>query len=541
MQQVGRYELLEELGRGAMGTVYRGRDPVIDRAVAVKTIRMDRFSPGEEEGYKKRFFREAQAAGRLSHPGVVTVHDVGVDEGARTPYIVMEYVEGRTLESLLDDPDIPLPLDQRLEILQQVAEALDYAHTQGIVHRDVKPANILVTQRGVAKVTDFGVARMRQSQATTSEFVGTPSYMSPEQVRGMRVDGRADLFALGVILYRALTNELPFTGDLAELVNQIATDQPVAATQKNRSLSADFDQVLARALAKDADDRYQHGREFAADLEDLREGRAPRSLQADTQEEPPPATVETAVPPAEATVPLAGDESEPVELIPRTAPVLPKLRRRPPRQRFTDYPPNAWGRFLAVSDRILDFMLMLENKFVSWNRRVRPLPRFWAWLVARTRQFLAWNARVRPLPRSWAWYRRQQNWIQITLGILMAALIGLAVWQVGFRPRATVNIELEHNMRSGHVQVWVDEHFVVESRLEGDPSSHRGSQRLYEGKYAVGIRMSTGQHAIRVRCSAPDVSYDEVRDVRSTFVRNDARTLEVMCDARNRILRLALR
>jgi hypothetical protein len=529
MQQLGRYELQEELGRGAMGAVYRGRDPVIDRVVAVKTIRLDRFTPGEEEGYKKRFFREAQAAGRLSHPGIVTVHDVGVDASVQTPYIVMEYVEGRTLENLLDDPAVPLNLDQRLEILQQVAEALDYAHAQGIVHRDIKPANILVTSNGVAKVTDFGVARMRQTQATTSEFVGTPSYMSPEQVRGQRVDGRADLFGLGVILYRALTNELPFTGDLAELVNQIATDDPVPVTKRNPSLSVAYDRVIELALAKDAEDRYQHGRELADHIEDLRAGRSLRIISREKIQ--PQETVQL----ADKTVQLyaSGTSATPA---PGTM-----QRRRVVRQRVTDYPPGAWGKFLAASDRVLDFMQWMENKVVAWNRRVRPIPRLWAWTKARTAQFIAWNARVRPVPRAWAWYRAQKSWVQGVLALFVVLLVGLAVYQIGFRPRAYINVDVEHNMRSGNVSIWVDDHFVVENALEGEAAGRRGSLRLYKGSYTVRIRMDAGEHGLRVRCSAPELSYDEIRDVRGTFVRDEERALSAVCDARNRTLLLTLR
>ena len=167
MQQLGRYEILQELGHGAMGTVYRARDPKIERVVAIKTVRVVGVTREQEAEYRRRFFREAQAAGRFSHPGIVTIHDVGEDEATQTPYIVMEYVEGRTLESLLTDPGSESPsLSVSLELIKQVAEALDYAHTHSIVHRDIKPANIMVTADGRAKIADFGIAKLTQSEFT---------------------------------------------------------------------------------------------------------------------------------------------------------------------------------------------------------------------------------------------------------------------------------------------------------------------------------------------------------------------------------------
>ncbi len=276
MSQLGRYEILEELGSGSMGTVFRGRDPMIDRFVAVKTIRLQGFAPGEEETFRQRFFREAQAAGKLSHPGIVTIHDVGADDTTRTPFIVMELIEGRTLDRVVAAASAPLPAAQTLDIVKQIADALDYAHSAGIVHRDIKPANVILTPAGRAIIMDFGVARLRKSQVTVQgEVIGTPAFMSPEQVQGARVDGRADLFSLGVILYWMLTGEKPFTGELADLMFKIVYRDPDPPSQLNPSLASDFDAVVARALAKPCDARYQTGREFAGDLDCLLASRTP--------------------------------------------------------------------------------------------------------------------------------------------------------------------------------------------------------------------------------------------------------------------------
>ena len=278
MQQLGRYEVLEELGHGAMGTVYRARDPKIERVVAIKTVRVIGTTPEQETEYRRRFFREAQAAGKLSHPGIVTIYDVGEDEATQTPYIVMEYVEGSTLESLLTDPGLePRSLTASLELIKQVAEALDYAHTYSIVHRDIKPANIMVTAEGRAKITDFGIAKLTQSEFTVpGQILGTPAYLSPEQLKGIPIDGRSDLFALGVILYWTLAGRKPFAGDTSTVLYQVACEEPPPVTQLNPALPPELDRVVSGALAKDPASRYQRGKELADDLDDLLHGRAPR-------------------------------------------------------------------------------------------------------------------------------------------------------------------------------------------------------------------------------------------------------------------------
>jgi serine/threonine-protein kinase len=275
-QKLGRYEIVAELGHGAMGTVYQARDPRIDRTVAIKTVQMRGASAVDEKEFLERFFREAQAAGKLAHPGIVTVYDVGEDEASKTPYIVMEYIAGATLEAMTSNGIKPAAA---LDLTKQIAEALHYAHAQGIVHRDIKPANIIVTGEGRAKITDFGVAKLAVSEFTqTGQVLGTPSYMSPEQLSGGKIDGRSDLFSLGVTLYILLTGAKPFSGEtISEITFKVAYQQPKPATQLNAALNPDCDYVLERALAKNAEDRYRNGQELAADLDDLRAGKRPRS------------------------------------------------------------------------------------------------------------------------------------------------------------------------------------------------------------------------------------------------------------------------
>ena len=270
---LGRYEIVAEQGRGAMGTVYKARDPKIDRFVAIKTILLHQIEAEEQREFRARFFVEAQAAGRLLHPGIVAVFDVGEDPETSDPYIVMEYIEGQTLQDLLSENGKKLPLNDALRITLEIAEALDYAHAQGVVHRDIKPANILITKEGQAKIGDFGIAQLDLTHMTVpGRVIGTPAYMSPEQLEGRQVDGRSDLFSLGAILYSAVTGFSPFQGNNATAVCfQVANRDPLEATALDPELPAELDTVIARALAKDPAARYQRGLEFAQDVRKLRE------------------------------------------------------------------------------------------------------------------------------------------------------------------------------------------------------------------------------------------------------------------------------
>ena len=274
-ERFGRYEILAELGRGAMGIVYKARDPKINRVVAIKTFSLAGQPPEEEQEYRERFFREAEAAGRLSHPGIVTVFDVGEQPESRSPYIVMEFVSGQSLDQILSRDDHKLPLEIALQLAHELAEALDCAHGQGVVHRDLKPANILITEDGHAKIADFGVAKLNLASHTLAgRALGTPAYMSPEQLNGETVDGRSDLFSLGVVLYTTLTGYRPFQGNSAMTVSyKVVHCDPVAASVLDTQLPQGLDYIINRAMAKDPAQRYQRGMEMALDIQDLRDGR----------------------------------------------------------------------------------------------------------------------------------------------------------------------------------------------------------------------------------------------------------------------------
>jgi serine/threonine protein kinase len=267
VEQIGRYQILGELGRGAMGIVYRAQDPAIGRVVAIKTIRFsDLTDPKERDRLRDRLVKEAQTAGVLSHPNIVTIYDV-VQEG-ETAYVFMECVNGPTLETLMSGAQPP-PKDLAVSILRQTAGALDYAHSQGIVHRDIKPANIMLHEGLQAKITDFGVAKVLSHEMTQSGLVmGTPNYMSPEQAQGHMVDGRADQFSLAVVAYELLTGEKPFTGEtLPALMYKIVRDRPTAPQRLNPALATEVEPVLMRALAKSPDERFNSCVEFVRALE----------------------------------------------------------------------------------------------------------------------------------------------------------------------------------------------------------------------------------------------------------------------------------
>ena len=278
MKKIGRYEIIEELGRGAMGVVYKASDPTIGRLVAIKVLSLGTSSEQGVPGARDIFLREARAAGRLSHPGIVTIHDALEDPESRSCYIVMEFVAGRTLESiLLATPQMGIA--PSLDIIRQIAEALDYAHKEKIVHRDLKPANILITEDGRAKITDFGIAKIaaREGAVRTVAIMGTPSYMSPEQVRGGEVDARSDLFTMGILLFLMLTGQKPFSGDTAAAMFKVVYEDPLLPSRLNPNLLPAHDYLILRCLVKNPAKRYASARDFLNDLEDVCQGRAPRS------------------------------------------------------------------------------------------------------------------------------------------------------------------------------------------------------------------------------------------------------------------------
>ena len=263
---LGRYEILEQIGRGAMGIVYKGRDPKLQRLTAIKTIRFtDEFDESQVEDIKEQFYREAEVVAKLSHPNIVTIYDVGED--LDLSYLAMEYLEGESLEQYTKADNL-LSIRKCIDVIIQVCDALEYAHNHGIVHRDIKPANIMLLKNGPVKVTDFGIARVAASSKTHTGIIkGTPYYMSPEQAKGLKVTGVSDIFSLGVVFYQLLTGRLPFSGDnLAAIIYQTTTVDPESPTTYNPQINQATVTIINRCLEKNLQKRYQTAKQMGNHL-----------------------------------------------------------------------------------------------------------------------------------------------------------------------------------------------------------------------------------------------------------------------------------
>ena len=291
LTKAGRYQIVSELGRGSMGVVYHGFDPVIGRTVAIKTMLTEGLSSQEFREFKARFQREAQAAGVLSHPNIVNVFDYGEDSGVL--YLIMEYLEGKSLEKLVEEQGM-LPIQTIIPMYDQVCSALDHAHQHSVVHRDIKPANIMILDNGLVKVTDFGIAKMMSMGMTQAgQVLGTPNYMSPEQVKGRQVDGRSDIFSLGIILYDLVTGEMPFGGEnITTVIYKIINENPIPPRDLDATIHPGLSYVICKGLAKSPDERYQTCRELADDLKNFKYLAGPAS---------PSATIMVKVPPLPST------------------------------------------------------------------------------------------------------------------------------------------------------------------------------------------------------------------------------------------------
>jgi eukaryotic-like serine/threonine-protein kinase len=268
LTRLGKYDIVSALGKGAMGIVYKGYDPHIDRHVAIKTIRKDLVDPDVAQQYMARFKNEARAAGRLMHPHIVAVYEFGEDD--TVAYIAMEYVEGAGLREHLNRRET-FDFAQLVALVRQLLEALDFAHAKGVVHRDIKPSNLIVTEDGRLKVADFGIARVDTTNLTQAGMIiGTPSYMAPEQCRGLPTDARSDLWSVGVVMYELLTGEKPFRGTLETIAYKICHEEPPSpSTLSKLKLPADVDRFIATALAKAPEARFQSAREFRKALDDV--------------------------------------------------------------------------------------------------------------------------------------------------------------------------------------------------------------------------------------------------------------------------------
>jgi serine/threonine protein kinase len=488
---LGRYELDAEIGRGAMGVVYRARDPKLDRIVAIKTISVAGVDPVAEREYRMRFVVEARAAGCLSHPGVVAMFDVSEEEPE--PYLIMEYVKGQSLQALISRENRTLPLSTTLQLIQEVAEALHYAHAQGVIHRDIKPANILVDENGHAKIADFGIAKLNQTNLTLhGQLLGSPAYMAPEQLSDGDVDGRSDLFSLGVILYYMLTGHRPFQGNSTTTVCfKLVNHEPLPVSSFHAKLSPELDNIVSRAMAKDPAQRYQTGMAMAADIERLRE------TSGFTQRN----TGWTTTSPKVDSIP--GLKWNPLVA---SAVLAAAMAFGASWSLYRAKPPASPATIVQTSNPPVETSTVASNKI---NREQKSLeaPRL------RTR-VQAPLLKVR------------------TASTVIPAAIPV--------PTGTLRIEIQHYFKEAHASVWLDNSLVYEHLLHGDSKRRNLVFRKVEGYQLGAVNVPTGKHDVRVRIQSPTDSYDETTTIGDTTIGLNDSILRVECGKKSGQLAMRL-
>ncbi len=539
IKRFGRYEIVAELGRGAMGVVYKARDPQIDRLVAVKTVSMWGQDREEESEFRLRFMNEAQAAGRLHHAGIVAIFDVGENPENRDPYIVLEYVSGESLNRILAR-EKKLPLSRALQIAEEIAEALDYAHAQGVVHRDIKPGNILVTGDGRAKIADFGIAKLNLAHFTLpGRVMGTPAYMAPEQLSGEGVDGRSDLFSLGVILYAMVTGHSPFQGNSATTVCfKVANREPVAPSAFDLNVPQELDEVISRAMAKDPEQRYQSGAEFAEHIRQLQQvsesGATTTSVRAALLTGPKStgAAVRRTGQRASATRPMADMKRE--ELL-----VLSAIRKAPIRSVIL----GAAALGLLFIAGIQSNLLVISPKLglAAANTAASPA----APNIERTRGSSASasdasNARTaavtpgslpavsRPRPRA----------LRTTQRAVLAQPVASKAPEV-IVPLSNLDVAVQHQFKDATLFVWIDDHLALTRPLHGGAQKRMVVFSGIRGVDTETLRIPAGKHVLRLRALSSDEAIDLSKTVSAEFVGGGVKSLQVTFDKHNTAMHLS--
>jgi len=485
--------------------------------VAVKTISLNGQMREEEVEYRQRFVTEAEAAGRLSHPGIVTIFDVGEEPETHAPYIVMEFVSGPSLEKLLSGENRTLPLERALQLTLELAEALDYAHSQGVVHRDLKPANILITEDGHAKIADFGIAKLNVANLTQAgRALGTPAYMSPEQLNGEDVDGRSDLFSLGVILYTVLTGYRPFQGNSALTVSfKVVNRDPVPASILDTELPPGLDYIIARAMAKDPAQRYQRGVEMVLDIQELREGREPWSKTK-------PSSVATAD-----AVQTASLRAQAWATGQRA--IAPSLWSTPSRQgrdgveRLLEKLHNKWfaGALLLIGLVVFGLQvrsLIWSEKTLNTadNRAREPLPSTGD--VGSAKMATPKNTtRAIPASSTATAPRRIVKKsrgnaaadvavpppVTVTRSEAPPASAALAaVLPVSSVSPAMLDIEIEHKFAQARLSIWLDDRLTYTHQLEGTDKKHLVVFHKVQGHEFHAVQIPPGNHVLRVQVTS---------------------------------------
>jgi len=552
IKRFGRYEIVAELGRGAMGVVYQARDPQIDRLVAVKTVSLSGHEADEEKEFRMRFMHEAQAAGRLHHPGIVAIFDVGENPQNHNPYIVMEYVAGEPLNRILKR-EKKLSLPTALQLTEEIAEALDYAHAQGVIHRDVKPGNILVTGEGHAKIADFGIAKLNLAHFTVpGRVLGTPAYMAPEQLSGEGVDGRSDLFSLGVILYAMVTGHSPFQGDSATTVSfKVANCEPVSASALDLSLPRELDEVIARAMSKDREQRYQRGAEFAEDVRQLQEllkpGPTTTSMRLASGTGTGTRTRSTG--PRTKTGQTAS-AMHPGVGVAETAMSLRAAIRKAPRRDL----------ILGAATLVLLMFVGIEsNLFVpSPKSEVTATDAAPVSPAAPTRGSASSHlGSNNPGSNNLASNNAQANSAKNASGAGTASAAVVQRPPVAARgkarkshapvaapatqivvPSSTLDLAVQHQFKDATLFVWVDDTLVLTRSLHGATQKRLVVFNGLRGVESETLNIPAGKHVLRVRALSTDETIDLSKTVSAEFIGGASKSLQVTLDKHNTVMRL---
>jgi serine/threonine protein kinase len=577
---LGRYQLLAEIGRGAMGTVYQALDPEIDRLVAIKTFSAFDSTSFEGTAFRERFAQEARAAGRLMHPGIVAIYDRGEEPTTRTPYIVMEYIAGQPLSRLLVGSATRLEERFAIQVAKEVAEALAFAHERGVVHRDIKPSNVLITEEGNAKIADFGVARLDATNMTVhGQVVGTPAYMSPEQLTGSAVDGRSDIFSLGVILYTMLIGFRPFQGNGASTIGfKVVNQEPIPITSFHLDLSKDTEYVVARAMAKNPSDRYQTGTAFAQDLGDILDGQPPRSrrdtkvpVSADVfrvAEDYRPFFAAAAVPRQRTQSDRTGTGAAATAMATAATPAPPK--NRVPFRRSFDW--QGAPAMVAIAIVAIGGITVFAGVYTHRSKTasastaavrtdVPALPSQQIATPGISPSATEPTVEVKlPSPKpappktvlkeadsdSDVTVVHVQPPVQTAAPVVLAAATPKPAPATPWRDPlsagqpSTLELALLHHFKEAEVSVWVDDKLEFSGVAHGEEK-----KRLFvlhagvEGKESHEIRFSPGEHEIKVQVTSKDDQYNQSGTIRSTFLDSRREVLSIHCNKKSIELKLA--
>src|SRR5579863_492259 len=519
-KRFGRYEIVGELGRGAMGVVYKARDPQIDRVVAIKTVSLWGQEPEEEAEFRMRFMNEAQAAGRLHHSGIVSIFDLGESPENHDPYIVLEYVSGESLSRILSR-EKKLPLATALKLAEEIAEALDYAHAQGVVHRDIKPANILVTETGHAKIADFGIAKLNLAHFTIpGKVLGTPAYMAPEQLSGEGSDGRSDLFSLGVILYAMVTGHSPFHGNSATTVCfKVVNREPVPATALDMTLPPLLDAVISRAMAKNPDERYQNGAEFAEDL---------RQLEAQGKSGSTTTSLRTAGS-GETKSRLAPTGSATALNVPPAAVVA--QAQKVAQHLFFNAPLK--DLILGAATVVLLVILAAQSKLLVSTPKTATITSDAAVSSPPVASVVPTKVSSEPAQP----LQPQSAPVHTPAVKKVAAKTARPAKQIVV-PSSTLDLSVQHQFKDATLYVWVDEQLLLTRALHGGAQKKLVVFNGVRGVDSESLKIPAGQHLLRFRALSADQTVDLSKTVSAEFIGGDTKSLQLTFDKHNSTIHL---